>query len=56
MMINAWKLHGDATRKPGWTNIAKKDLYQDGGFSVTKSAPYGVDSQQTEYQPKPSQN
>ncbi len=53
MMINAWKLHGDATRKPGWTNIAKKDLYQDGGFSVTKSAPYGVDSQQTEYQPKP---
>jgi calcyphosin len=28
MMINAWKLHGEATRKPAWTNLAKTDLYK----------------------------
>lgn len=49
MMINAWKLHGDATRKPGWTNVAKKDMYQEGGYNVTKSAPYGIDNQPTNY-------
>lgn len=27
MMINAWKLHGDAPRKPAWTNIKGKDIY-----------------------------
>lgn len=27
MMITAWKLHGEATRKPAWTNVAKKDMY-----------------------------
>lgn len=49
MMINAWKLHGDATRKPGWTNIKGQDLYNEGGFSVVKSAPFGVDNQPTNY-------
>lgn len=34
MMINAWKLYGDAPRKPAWTNVAKKDLYKE-GFSVS---------------------
>lgn len=34
MMINAWKLHGEAPRKPAWTNLAKKDLYKE-GFSVS---------------------
>jgi calcyphosin len=33
MMINAWKLLGEATRKPAWTNVVKKDLYKE-GFSV----------------------
>jgi hypothetical protein len=28
MMINAWKLHGEAPRKPAWTNVAKTDLYK----------------------------
>jgi hypothetical protein len=43
MMINAWKLHGDAQRIPAWGNVQnKKDFYQK-GFSVTKSAPFGVD-------------
>jgi len=49
MMINAWKLHGDANRKPAWTNIKDKDIYQEGGFSVTKSAPFGVDNNPTDY-------
>lgn len=48
MMINAWKLAGEATRKPAWTNVAKKDLYKD-GFSVSKMSPFGVDNQPTEY-------
>ena len=34
MMITAWKLHGEASRKPAWTNVAKKDLYKE-GFSVS---------------------
>lgn len=34
MMINAWKLFGEATRKPAWTNVAKNDMYNKGGFSV----------------------
>lgn len=41
MMMNAWKLMGEATRKPAWTNVAKKDLYKE-GFSVSQSAPFGV--------------
>jgi hypothetical protein len=48
MMINAWKLMGEASRKPAWTNVAKKDIYSE-GFNVTKSAPFGVDSQPTNY-------
>jgi hypothetical protein len=24
MMINAWKLHGEAPRKPAWTDVSKK--------------------------------
>lgn len=34
MMINAWKLHGEAPRKPAWSNVAKKDIYKE-GFSVS---------------------
>jgi len=34
MMITAWKLHGEATRKPAWTNIADKDIYGK-GFNVS---------------------
>jgi hypothetical protein len=50
MMITAWKLHGEATRKPAWSNLAKKDIYQEGGvYNVTKSAPFGVDNQPTSY-------
>lgn len=30
MMINAWKLLGEATRKPGWTNVQKTDVYKQG--------------------------
>jgi Ca2+-binding EF-hand superfamily protein len=48
MMINAWKLHGEAPRKPAWTNLAKKDLYKE-GFSVSQSAPFGVNSSKTDY-------
>lgn len=49
MMINAWKLHGEATRTPAWSNLSgKKDIYSK-GFSVTKSAPYGVDDAPTQY-------
>lgn len=44
MMINSWKLHGEATRKPAWSNLGKKDIYEGGGFNVTKSAPFGVDN------------
>jgi hypothetical protein len=43
MMINAWKLMGDATRKPAWTNLSNKDLYKE-GFSVASTAPFGVSS------------
>ena len=50
MMINAWKLHGEAPRKPGWTNVQKDaDIYGK-PLSVTKSAPFGVDSDPTDYQ------
>lgn len=28
MMINAWKLMGEAERKPAWTNVQKTDLYK----------------------------
>lgn len=49
MMINAWKLLGEATRKPAWTNLGKKETYPEGGFNVTKSAPYGVDNNPTSY-------
>ena len=28
MMINAWKLHGEATRVPAWTNLSKQDIYK----------------------------
>jgi hypothetical protein len=48
MMINAWKLHGEAPRKPAWTNLAKKDLYGE-GFSVSQSAPFGVSAGPTDY-------
>lgn len=48
MMLNAWSLAGEATRKPAWTNVAKKDIYKE-GFSVTKMAPYGVDEKPTNY-------
>lgn len=34
MMITAWKLHGEATRKPAWTNASKNDIYKE-GFSVS---------------------
>lgn len=45
MMINSWKLMGEATRKPAWSNASQ----QEGGFNVTRSAPFGVDSQPTNY-------
>ena len=48
MMINAWKLHGEAQRKPAWTNLAKTDLYK-GGFNVSQSAPFGVNNSKTDY-------
>lgn len=48
MMINAWKLHGEAPRKPAWTNVAKKDLYKE-GFSVSQLAPFGVSEGPTNY-------
>ena len=34
MMINAWKLHGEATRKPAYVGVIEKDVYSK-GFSVT---------------------
>jgi Ca2+-binding EF-hand superfamily protein len=49
MMINAWKLHGEAPRKPAWTNVAKKDLYKEGGFSVAQLAPFGISDKPTDY-------
>ena len=59
MMINAWKLMGDATRKPAWTNLSNKDLYKE-GFSVASTAPFGVSSQPTNYatnlRPEPVKN
>lgn len=39
MMNNAWKLMGEASRVPAWSN--KADYSK--GFNVTKSAPFGVD-------------
>jgi Ca2+-binding EF-hand superfamily protein len=48
MMINAWKLHGEATRKPAYAAVIKKDIYSE-GFSVTQSAPFGVDKTRTDY-------
>jgi hypothetical protein len=48
MMINAWKLHGEAERKPAWTNVAKKDLYKE-GYSVSQLAPFGVSEGPTNY-------
>jgi hypothetical protein len=33
-MITAWKLLGEAERKPAWTNVKKEDLYKT-GFSVS---------------------
>ena len=47
MMINAWKLHGEASRKPAWTNTQKTDIYKQG--SITSTAPYGVDANPTDY-------
>jgi len=44
MMINAWKLYGEATRKPAWTNVGRKEANTDGIYNVTKSAPFGVDN------------
>jgi hypothetical protein len=41
MMITAWKLHGEASRKPAWTNASKNDIYKE-GFSVSQSAPFGI--------------
>ena len=50
MMINTWKLFGEATRKPGWTNVQKDvDIYGKGGYQVTRAAPYGVDGDKTSY-------
>ena len=49
MMINAWKLMGDAAKKPAWANVQKSDFYEGGGFSVTKTTPYGIDARKTEY-------
>src|SRR3569833_2815371 len=48
MMINAWKLHGEAPRKPAWTNVAKKDLYKE-GYTVSQLAPFGVSETPTDY-------
>lgn len=48
MMINAWKLHGEAPRKPGWTNVSNKDIYKE-GFSVSQSAPFGVSKEKVDY-------
>jgi len=47
-MINAWKLLGEAPRKPGWTNVQKEDIYKN-GYNVTKSSPFGVDDTPTDY-------
>jgi hypothetical protein len=48
MMINAWKLYGEAPRKPAWTSVIKKDLYKE-GFSVASSAPFGITGDKTSY-------
>ena len=48
MMINAWKLLGEAPRKPAWSNLGKKDIYK-GGFSVTSGAPFGVSEEKQDY-------
>jgi hypothetical protein len=51
MMINAWKLHGEAPRKPAWTTV-NKDAAQNfhkNGLNVTRGAPFGVDSDPTDY-------
>lgn len=48
MMINAWKLLGEASRKPAWTNVVKKDLYKE-GFSVAQMAPFGISEAPTDY-------
>lgn len=50
MMINAWRLAGDAQRKPAWANIgSKRDIYAEGGYSAAKLAPFGVDNEPTNY-------
>ena len=48
MMINAWKLFGDAPRKPAWSAVMKKDLYKE-GYSVSQTAPFGISEGTTEY-------
>ena len=54
-MINAWKLLGEAARKPAWSNLGggKKDIY-DKGYSAAQSAPYGVSPAKTDYSGKMS--
>jgi hypothetical protein len=49
MMVNAWKLHGEASRVPAWTNVQNKVETYSKGFSVSKSAPFGVDDGPTNY-------
>jgi hypothetical protein len=51
MMINAWKLLGEAPRKSGWTNVNKEAAkdFQKNGFNVTRGAPFGVDADPTDY-------
>jgi hypothetical protein len=49
MMINSWKLLGEAPRKPAWTNVQKDQNVYKQGINVTRSAPFGVDSDPTDY-------
>lgn len=49
MMINSWKLHGEAPRKPAWTSVQKDQNIYGQGLNVTKNAPFGVDNAPTDY-------
>lgn len=49
MMVNAWKLNGEASRVPAWTNNSNKNETYSKGYSISKSAPFGVDDTPTNY-------
>jgi len=42
---NAWKLCGEATRMPAWSNKDQKEqVYASGSYQASRLAPFGVDN------------